>query len=423
MSNYYFPKGFLWGTASSSYQTEGNNQNSDWYIEEQLDGMKPGPERRLNGPCGIACDHWNRYREDYDCAEELGVNIHRTSIEWSRIFIEEDQTDKTALEHYKQMLMNLNARGIKVMLCLHHFTIPRWVYEKGGLENRNYILEHFKRYAQLIVRELGEFVDYWLPVNEPNIIAINGYFSGLFPPYRKKPLQYFKVLKTILQMHLAAYDIIKNDYPERPVGVSFAFLHFQPFNHKNPIDRISTKITDRLMNLILLEGINGGRFHFFHRKHMNLRGGKQKLDFMGVNYYSTRYIKGMHPIKSKSGDIVTDMGWIHYPKGLEDVLQYLHRNFSIPIMITENGVPTGNESERIKYIHEHLRVIAQAIENGVDIRGYMHWSLTDNFEWDMGYSMRFGLVHIDYKTQQRTIKEGGRWLAKIIRENSIALDP
>jgi beta-glucosidase len=419
MSVYTFPKGFLWGTASSAYQTEGNNKNCNWYFEEQADMSKPYAARRLMEQCGLACDHWNRYKDDFSCAEEIGIKIHRVSIEWSRVCPGENCTDRASLEHYREMLLDLRARGIKVMLCIHHFTIPHWVSAKGGFENKAFITEHFRKYAELIVMELGELVDYWIPINEPNMLAITGYLMGKFPPFKKSPLKYFKVLKTVLQMHIDAYDIIKSRYPEKPVGVAFAFQHFQPYSKRSPVDRFSAKMANRFMNLCCIEGINDGHLRILSRKRGKTGNSNEKLDFMGINYYNTNFIKGMSPVKAIDGAVITDMGWICDPKGLDDALQYVHDYFNIPIIVTENGIATNDEALRIKYVNDHLEVIGRAIKRGIDVRGYMYWSLTDNYEWEKGFSMHFGLVRIDYETQKRAIKDGGKWFANVIKSNSI----
>jgi beta-glucosidase len=419
MDKILFPQSFMWGTASSAYQTEGGNFNNDWSLMEKLDLNKPVTERKFKESCGIACDHWNRYEEDYAIAKELGIMIHRPSIEWSRVIPTEGQVDETAIAHYRKILESLKKNRIKVMLCLHHFTIPIWVMNYGGFENRPVFMKHFRDYLDVIVSSVGDLVDYWLPINEPNVVPLGGYFAGEFPPYKKNPIAFIKVYRTFFDMHASSYRIIKKYFPGAPVGVAFAFMHFRPFNPDNKIDRIGARFADVTANLRFFEGVKTGKIGLPLGLWDEIKGLKGAMDFIGLNYYSSSYQKGLANISSKPGDLVTDMGWVIYPEGIYDCIDYLGKEVQLPIIVTENGIGTTDEIQRIFYMDAHIRQIHKAIENGFPVKGYMCWSLTDNYEWDRGYSMRFGLVNVDYATQKRTVKEGGNWYAQVIARNGL----
>lgn len=419
MPKYIFPEGFLWGAAVSAYQTEGHNTNTDWHDAEWAEQEKPHDKRRLAECCAAACDHWNRYETDYDLAFEMGIQIHRLSIEWSRIFPTENEVDQSAITRYRDMMTALRRRGMKVMLCLHHFTIPSWVQQQGGFENRRVFMRHFERYLQTIVPAVGDLVDYWLPINEPNVVPLAGFLGKLFPPFKADFWAFVKVYRTFFAMHARSYRVIKTHFPEAPVGVAFAFMHFQPYNPGHILHRWGAAFANRAANLCFFEAVKTGRIGFplgLGAAMPDLRGA---MDFVGLNYYTTLYMKGFRPVEKKTGDLVTDMGWILYPQGLYDILRYLGRTVDLPIIVTENGVATTDENFRIQYLEAHLREVHRAIEAGVPVKGYMVWSLIDNFEWHYGYRMRFGLVHVDYATQHRTIKQGGRWYAEVIKGNGV----
>lgn len=419
METLNFPEGFMWGTAASAYQTEGGNFNNDWFFMEKIDMRKPVNERRFKEPCGNACDHWSRYEEDYDLASKLGVMIHRPSIEWSRVFPSEGKVDDMAIAHYREMLSALKKRGIKVMLCLHHFTIPIWVMAYGGFENRPMFMKFFKQYLDVAVKSLGDLVDYWLPINEPNVVPLGGYFAGLFPPYKKNPISFIKVYRTFFDMHQASYHTIKKYFPDAPVGVAFAFMHFRPYNPESHIDRAGARFADLTANLRFFEGVNTGKIGLPLGFWDEMEGLKGSMDFVGLNYYSSSYQKGLINISSKPGDHVTDMGWVIYPEGIYDCLEYLGNNVNLPVIVTENGIGTTDEKERIFCMDAHIRQVHKAVLKGIPVKGYMCWSLTDNYEWDKGYAMRFGLIHVNFETQKRTIKEGGYWYSDVMRENGL----
>jgi len=412
-----FPPGFLWGTAASAYQTEGNNVHNDWHYYEQLEAKKPANERKLAGKCGEATLQWQNYEQDYDLAQQMGVKIHRLSIEWSRIFPTPGKPDEEALAIYKKQLIALHQKGIKTMVCLHHFTIPVWVLQKGGFLNRNFFLSQFQQYLEVVIPYLADEVDYWLPINEPNIVPSASYLIGMFPPFKTNIFQYLRVYRLMIEMHAAAYHVIKKNDKQAPVGVAFAYMHFQPFNAKNKWQQFLSYLSDKWANKIFFDAVVDGKWAFPLGWGAAAPSVKGTLDFIGLNYYTTLYLKNFGPVPVKKGDIVTDMGWVVYPQGIRSVLQKLHKISSKPIIVTENGTATTDESFRIAYYQKHLIEINKAIEEGIPVKGYMAWSLTDNYEWQHAYSKKFGLISIDPVTYDRKIKESGLWYKGIIKNN------
>jgi beta-glucosidase len=386
---------------------------------ETADRQKPPSQRRFKDSCGAACDHWNRYAEDYDLAQEMGVQVHRLSIEWSRLIPQPGVVDQAVLAHYRQMMQALHQRGIRVMLCLHHFTIPLWLADMGGFENRKAFLHYFQEYLDVVVPGVGDLVDSWLPINEPNIVPLGGYLTASFPPYKSSPRAFVKVYRLFFEMHAVCYHTIKRHFPQSQVGVAFAYIHTQPYNPASRLDRWTASLVDTIANQRFFQGVRTGSMGFPLGFGGKMNGLKGTMDFVGLNYYTTGYMQGFKRIQARPGEEVNDMGQVLYPQGIYDSLQSVARQIDLPIIITENGVAATDESYRIRYLDAHLRQVARAISDGIPVQGYMVWSLTDNYEWDRGYGMRFGLIHVDFATQAREIKTGGRWYADVIRNNGL----
>jgi beta-glucosidase len=419
MSDATFPDGFMWGTASAGYMTEGNSKNSDWYDAEMEDLKNPPDKRVFAEPCGLAVDFWNRYEEDYELAKEIGVQVHRMSIEWARVFPEQDRPDEAAIERYGMMLDALRSRGIQTMLTLHHFVIPSWVAAFGGFLNRNTFMQHYRRYVELIVKRLGDKVDWWLPINEPSIVPLAGHLLAINPPFRQSFTDFGKSFITMMDMHASSYRIIKDHFPDAPVGVAYVYSAYKPDRENSRADKFGAWFSDWSLNKLFFKGIETGRAYPSIALWKKIEHLKGSLDFIGFNFYSKWYVRGLGQGEPRPDDKLSDRGYILYPEGMYEGLTYYGRKFDIPIIVTENGTDTTDESARIDYIDSHLRQILRAINDGIDIRGYMYWSLTDNWEWTYGFKSRFGLIHVDYETQERAIKEGGRWYADVIRNNAL----
>lgn len=401
-----FPEGFYWGAATASYQVEGGIENCDW-AQAAREGKVP--------PCGRACDFYNRYESDFDIAKELGHNCHRISLEWARIEPEEGKFDEEAIEFYLKVLSALRERRLKPFITLWHFTLPQWFADKGGFEHPD-SPEIFARYCGYVAKKLGNDCRHFATMNEPLVFASKGWLAGDWPPFKKWnglnslkgiPPQrafagqevsfrnfflYFRVLRTIARAHNAAYDAIKKSAFGAEVGIVHQIVLFHadgnPFN----------KLLAWIMN-----------WHWTHRLLMRIY---KKCDSIGVNYY----------LHKKFGDTATyektDMGWDVYPEGLCDALIMVKR-YEKPVWVAEAGVADADDDMRGDYITRLIRSMHAALEKGVDLRGYMYWSLLDNYEWANGFDKRFGLVEINYDTLERTVRPSAYVYKEIIEKNAV----
>jgi beta-glucosidase len=371
------PAGFLVGAAASAHQVEGNNFNSDWWHAEKAGRV---PES------GRACDHYNRYEEDFKIAQEIGLNAFRISIEWARIEPVENRWDRTAIEHYKKVLKSMKAAGLTRMVTLHHFTLPQWLAEKGGFESKNGV-EAFARYAWFVAQNLGEEVDIWCTINEPEVFTSQGYFMKKWPPFKLNPILGLRVYYNLTRAHIAAYKAIKQVLPDAQVGIVKNNVYYEPYHNK-------------WWNRLVCSAANYfGNSWFLNRVAAH-------TDFIGLNYYFTRTLKiSWHGVSVVNSDALpkSDMGWQTFPQGIYHVLSQL-KKYNKPVYITENGIANARDDMRQDYIRQHLAWALKAKNEGLDLRGYFYWSLTDNYEWADGYGPRFGLVEINYDNQARKIR-------------------
>ncbi|MDD4938872.1 MAG: glycoside hydrolase family 1 protein [Candidatus Omnitrophica bacterium] len=403
-----FPKDFLWGAATSAYQVEGNNKNSDWWEWESSSGKERSAE---------ACRHYQFYEQDFDLAKGLNHNAHRLSIEWSRIEPEKGKFSESELGHYLDVITSLKKRGIEPLVTLHHFTNPLWLSRSGGWASRRAIAA-FLRYCNFIVPALAKHVRYWFTINEPNVYVYHAYILGVWPPQKKS---YFKAKAAegnLLRAHIKAYRLIYKIYRRSKLAVpNVSFAHntmsFVPCTRRLK-DRLAARLRDNWYNFGPLNKV-------IKRK---------ALDFIGINYYSRQLVdlkkwgirnlavdtcdKNHHPVKKNS------LGWDIYPQGLYELLLKL-RKYNLPVIISENGICTQDDNLRWEYIHEHLKHIHMAMNKGAEVRGYLYWSLLDNFEWDKGFGPRFGLIHVDYDSYRRTVKESARKLAEVSKTGYLAV--
>ncbi len=397
-----FPKDFLWGAATAAYQVEGGNDRADWWRWEK----KAGKENS-----GVACRHYDLYELDFDLAKGLGHNTHRFSVEWSRIEPEEGKFSAAALKHYGDVLRALRARQIEPVVTLHHFTNPVWFADLGGWLNKRSV-DYFLRYAEHVVRALAPQARFWITINEPTIYFTHAYGFGAWPPQEKSFRRMLAVKNHLAAAHIKTYRRIHKVYKELNLpkpSVSIA-QHMQAFVPCTPSvkNKFAAFLRHKMFNLGLIDQFTRHR----------------ALDFIGLNYYSRQRVElekwGLrnlamdvcksdhHPVKKNS------LGWDIYPEGLRDLLVKL-KKYKLPVMITENGICTADDSARWDYITGHLRAIRQAMEEGVRVTGYLYWSLLDNFEWDKGFGPRFGLIAMDYKTQQRTVRESAVKFREVCR--------
>ncbi|NMP21330.1 glycoside hydrolase family 1 protein [Sulfobacillus harzensis] len=381
---------FLFGAATSSHQIEGNQQNdwTDW--EESGHGVEPS---------GRATDHWERWADDLALFKSLGLNAYRFSLEWSRIEPEPGQFDRNALAQYRAMILRMRELGLQPLLTLHHFTFPRWVAKRGGFVHPE-AHQWFNRYTTQVMRHLGDIVDLFVTTNEPMVLVVMGYLIALWPPGGHGFRRAFRLIDRLVDAHRAAYRTIKDFKPDAWVGVAHHLIAFHPWTQL-PWDRATAAVLRHLMN---------DRF-------MDKVGAEQ--DFIGVNYYTRQYgrlLGGLHPVQSRPGMPLTDLGWEIYPQGLLEVLRRVGR-FRRPILITENGIATSQDQVRSTYIRDHLSQVAIAQQEGLDIRGYFYWSALDNFEWAEGYRPRFGLIGVNYDTLERNLRPSAAVYRAIIEAN------
>ncbi|HJN84992.1 MAG TPA: glycoside hydrolase family 1 protein [Patescibacteria group bacterium] len=409
-----FPKGFLWGTATSSYQVEGGNKNSDWWKWEKEEGKISDGTRSGNG-----VDHYNRYKEDFDIAQDrLHNNSHRLSLEWSRLEPNEGEWDEREFDHYRAVLMDLKKRNMTVMLTIHHFTNPQWLFEKGGWEKR-YVIKRYLRFVEKVTAELGEYVDLWCTINEPMVYMLQGYVFVEWPPQKKSKIAAARVLWHMARAHRGAYKVIhrwaKRNDRKAMVGIANNVSSYAVYRKHSFFDNIMTSIMDRATN------------HLFY-----MLSGSRTHDYLGLNYYFHFRIKSAYSfLKSAFGKPVdemaeatfesSDIGWELFPHGIFDICVDL-ASYKKPIYITENGLATSNDDKRIRVIVGYLLQVFYAIESGADVRGYFHWSLLDNFEWAKGFEPTFGLVEVDRDTMKRTPRPSSEVYGLIAKGNKIEHD-
>ncbi|GAC1506777.1 MAG: glycoside hydrolase family 1 protein [Candidatus Dormibacteraceae bacterium] len=406
-----FPQGFLWGTASAAHQVEGDNKNSDWWEFEQQ------PGRIANGDSSeVACDHYHRYREDFSLLREMNQNAHRLSIEWSRIEPAEGEFDSRQIRHYRDVLGDLLEQGIQPMVTLHHFTSPTWFTRRGGWTAAG-SARAFQPFVRRVVDELGDLITMWCTINEPNIYAANGWITGEFPPAHVGDLPaMYRVTANMRKAHELAYVAIKRRWPDVPVGLShhkFLFLPATP----GRLDRLAANTAQLAMDRW---PVGPGQL----RKVVEATS-----DFIGIAHYwgqgvtfDARRPRGQFIKRfNVPGVPVTEMGWGTDPTWMRRVLNEL-KALRKPVYITENGLASNDDEWRQRYLAEVLSNVHLAIQDGVDVRGYFHWTNMDNFEWARGYAMHFGLIAVDRKSLERTIKPSGRLYARIAKSNALPSD-
>jgi beta-glucosidase len=409
---YKFPDGFLWGSATSAHQVEGGNFN-DWTEWEKTNAPRLADEAKReqqkwqrekfpemlepeNYISGRACDHYNRYDEDFDMAKALGQNAHRFSIEWSRIEPEEGRFDEKEMEHYRQVVRALKERGIEPFLTLWHWPLPIWLAKKGGVKNKDFP-EHFEQYVKKIAEALGGDVKNWLTINEPEIYALNSYYRGRWTPQKKGIFNFYFSMKSLVKAHQRAYRAIKKITPLSMVGVVCNLSDFK--SSEGVVNAMLKIIFERFWNHRFLQRVD------------------RQLDYIGLNFYFHNRIN--YGINKNKKEVVSDVGWDTHPEGIGNVLLSLKR-YDKPVYITESGLADKDDKNRSWFIKETLGAVSKAMAGGVNVRGYFHWSLLDNFEWDKGFWPRFGLVEVDYRTMERKIRPSAWEYAKICKSNVVA---
>lgn len=420
---YYFTENFMWGTATAAHQVEGRNPNNTWTAWEAEEG------RIINGHrSGLACDWWGgRWREDYDRAQATHQNAHRLSIAWSRIQPAPDRWDEEALDRYREMLMGLVSRKMTPMVTLHHFSEPLWVAEMGGWENEA-IVDLFATFVRKAVEALKPYCHLWVTINEPNVFCYAGYLEGVFPPGKKDFKTMLTVMKNMIRAHARAYAVIHEIQPEARVGIAQNYRGFKPASWL-PMDHWLANLMSKVFNDSFPQALVDGMFNAVYQKeHISEAAGTQ--DFLGVNYYSVDEVrfnlfasKNMFAkLRYPEGATLSETGFLaNVPSGMIDAVLWGNK-FGVPMIITENGVEDSKDTLRPRYLVEHLHALWKVMNGNFPVEGYFHWSLVDNFEWERGWTQRFGLWGLDTETQARIRRPSVDLYAEICRTNGISAD-
>jgi beta-glucosidase len=418
------PAGFLLGCASAAHQVEGGNHN-DWTRFEQQPGRIAG-----GAVSGVACDHWNRFAADLGDLAALGQNAHRFSVEWSRIEPEPGRFDAEALDHYVQVARRCTELGMEPLVTLHHFTLPLWLADRGGVLAPD-APALFGRYASACARALAGRVRWWTTINEPVILATLGYLFGDWPPAHRSLPGAFAALRSLVAMHAAAAFALRAEARRQGVEARVSIAHHYrgmlPERPRHPLDRAAAAVPDWVLNRWFLHACRDGRLRPPVGWGQRLGAAAGSLDWLGVNYYTDDLVSfdprapGRLFTRQRPDPALprSTYGWTIDPRGLHRALVRLWEEYRLPLMVTENGVADHDDELRPRYLVDHLAAVAAAIAGGAEVRGYLHWTALDNFEWAQGYSQRFGLFAVDRDTLERRPKPSAAIFARICRSGGI----
>ncbi len=447
-----FPRNFFWGTATAAYQIEGD-WKEDGKGESIWDRFSHNPGRIKNGDTGdLACDSYHRWREDIALMRAMNLNSYRFSISWPRIQpAGSGAANPKGIDYYSRLVDALLEARIRPFVTLYHWDLPQALEDAGGWPNRD-TASRFANYVEVMARALGDRVSDWILFNEPSAFIDLGYLEGTHAPGRNSLFDFLRASHTVNLAQGAGFRALKATRPSARVGTAFSMSACEPATDSEQ-DRLAAERCHAMANLWFLEPALKGRYPealaFLPETAMRIKSGdldkmRAPLDFIGINlYYRTlasapgamerlsHAQQWLFPVKMGSGQQgpKTDNGWEVWPQALYDVVMRISRDFNRPqIEITESGCAYNDgpdaggmirDTRRIQYHRQYLQALAQSIAEGADVRGYHAWALLDNFEWAEGFSQRFGLAYVDFKTQQRTIKESGRWYAKVAAENRV----
>ena len=386
-----FPDGFAWGTATAAHQVEGGNWNNDWWAWEHTPGSG------CTEPSGDACDQWNRYGTDLELLAGLGFNAYRFSVEWSRVQPEPMMWSNASLDHYRAVCERCLSLGLSPMVTFHHFTTPRWVAARGGWAEPE-TADLFATFCEMTVGRLGDVIGSAATFNEPNVVAMMGYQAGVFPPGRRDPAMRREVTDIQLDAHHKAGAALRAGRGDFPVGMTLSMTDFV--------------------------AVDGGE----ERVARYRRSGEDAWleaaradDWFGVQTYTRMLVGPDGPLGNAPGVPTTQMGYEYWPSALEGCIRRAHEVIggATPLVVSENGISTHDDTQRIEFVREALAGVHACIADGIDVRGYVYWSLLDNFEWAFGYMPKFGLVAVDRDTFARTPKPSAAWLGSVARANGV----
>ena len=405
--------GVLLGVATAATQIEGGCDTTNW-----ADWAKT-PGHIADGTTPVrATGHWERWREDTELMASLGIQTYRFGVEWARLEPQPGVFSDEAFAHYRDEITLLRDKGIRPLLTLHHFNNPRWFESMGAFEHPDCV-PIFLRFVERVVTELGDLVEDWCTINEPNVYATFGYLYGVFPPGAKSLPRTLRVMTNLAHAHITAYELIHALRAGKPTRVTFA-VHlrvFDPANPANPVHRALARAQEFLFQEAVTEAMCTGRFRMPLRRPAGIREGRY-YDALGINYYSRSWVSKIGDA-ARPGAELNDLGWEIYPEGLERVARWAHDRWPAPIWVTENGTADNTERFRTQFLHDHLEIVAAARSTGLPFERFYHWCFVDNWEWAEGEVPRFGIVALDYATQERTVKPSGRFYADVIAAGGV----
>ena len=403
------------GVSSAATQIEGgecgHNWN-DWYRQGKIKDQSD-PARATN--------HYHLWKQDADLMAEMKIKHYRLGIEWARICPNEGAVDEAAIAHYRDELIYLQEKGISVLLTIHHFTNPMWFERKGGFTKREN-LQYYLDFVELVIKSFGDIVCEYITINEPNVYATNSYYFGIWPPGEKSFTKAITVMSNMTICHIKAYQLIHSmrrimGYHDTKVSFANSVRVFDAQNSKNPCHCICARLLARFFQGAITEAMLTGSFKWPLKGAKDISRGEY-CDIIAINYYTRTTVSGFGD-GTKQDAAKNDLGWEIYPEGLIRCAEKVYKVLERPIYITENGTCDNQDTFRSKYIYDHLKVIT---ESDLPITRYYHWCFCDNFEWIEGESARFGLVHVNYDTQERTVKMAGKFYTRIIEEKGITHD-
>jgi beta-glucosidase len=393
-----FPDGFRWGVATAAHQIEGGNVNNDWWRWEHQPGSGCAE------PSGDACDSYHRWAEDVALIAELGFDNYRFSVEWSRIEPAPGEWSRAALDYYRRVADALRARGIEPWVTFHHFTTPGWLVDRGGWEAPE-TAERFGRFCEVVAGALGDVIGRACTLNEPNVVATMGWAVGMFPPGKTDPGLAGVVTGHLLEAHRLAAAAIRSAAPGVPVGLHVSMTDYQPLADKPGAAEEAARIESVHEDPFLQAAVDD--------------------DYLGVQCYTRMLIGPNGWVGPAPGVDVLPMGYEYWPESLEACLRraWSVTGGRVPLWVTENGIGTDDDRQRMAFVHAALTGVRRALADGVDVGGYAYWSLLDNFEWAFGYRPHFGLASVDRTTFRRQIKPSGRWLGQVAAANALLAVP
>jgi beta-glucosidase len=386
-----FPPGFLWGVATSAHQIEGGNVNNDWWDWEH------NPASGCLESSGDACDSFHRWNEDIDIVANLGLGAYRFSVEWCRIEPAEGEFSIAALDHYRRMCAACHERGISPVVTFHHFTTPRWLTDRGGWEAPD-APERFARYVQRTAAHLGDLIGWACTFNEPNVVAVLGYTVGIYPPGMKDEYgRHFAVNEALVRAHRLAVEALRSGPGSFPVGLTLSMEELVAGEGGEQ----TRDAAEQILENTFLDGTAGD-------------------DFIGVQCYERTVLGPTGPMELPPGTRLTQMGYQYWPQVVEYCVRRAAAYTGIPVLVTENGLATEDDPERIEFISTALQGLHRCIADGIDVRGYFVWSLLDNFEWHLGFGPKLGICAVDRVTFERRPKASAHWFGGVAKSNALA---